>query len=119
MKKLLLKLQNKLKNKGLRKTIHTILIYFRKTSNRSIVKYEFSRNLDIRKDILSKYNFSGELLDIFITNKENVVHKWHHYIPLYDKYFSKYRGRQVRFLEIGVSKGGAFKCGENILVKTQ
>ena len=36
-----------------------------------------------------------------------IVHKWHHYLPLYDRYFSPYRGKPVRMLEIGVSKGGS------------
>lgn len=36
-----------------------------------------------------------------------MVHKWHHYIPLYDRYFGPWRNRPLRFLEIGVSKGGS------------
>jgi hypothetical protein len=36
------------------------------------------------------------------------VHKWHHYLPLYDRYFAPYRDRQgLRMLEIGVSLGGS------------
>jgi hypothetical protein len=85
------------------------LIYFKNINNRSISEYQFPKNFDIREDITKKFNFSGELLDLFVANKENVVHKWHHYIPLYDKYFSNYRNRQVRFLEIGVSKGGSLQ----------
>ena len=78
-------------------------------SNEGIGQYEFPKNLDVREDIQMKYNFSGALLDIFVENKDNVVHKWHHYIPLYDKYFGNFRHRQVRFLEIGVSKGGSLQ----------
>lgn len=62
---------------------------------------------DIAADIRSKYGFDGDLLDIYVTGSEQLVHKWHHYIPLYDRYFSRWRNRPVRFLEIGVSKGGS------------
>jgi hypothetical protein len=108
MKKLLLKFKNKLQNEGLKKTLQAALIYFKNKRN-PIFAYRFPKNFDIREDIVKKYNFSGELLDIFLANKENVVHKWHHYIPVYDKYFSSYRNRGVRFLEIGVSKGGSLQ----------
>ena len=77
--------------------------------NDAIPDFTFSRDLDVRKDIQFKYGFDGELLDAFVNNKNRVVHKWHHYIPLYDRYFSTFRGHQVRFLEIGVSKGGSLQ----------
>jgi hypothetical protein len=99
----------KYQKEGLRKALHTTLIYFKNISSHSIDEYQSPKNLDIREDVAKKYNFSGELLDIFLANRGNVVHKWHHYIPLYDKYFSDYRNRQIRFLEIGVSKGGSLQ----------
>ena len=72
-------------------------------------KYAFDKNLDVKKDIQDKYGFDGDLLEIFVENKSNVVFKWHHYIPLYDRYFSAYRGKKIRFLEIGVFKGGSLQ----------
>ncbi|MEM6375009.1 MAG: class I SAM-dependent methyltransferase [Pseudomonadota bacterium] len=44
---------------------------------------------------------------IFWSNDGPLVHKWHHYLPIYERYFSALREREVRFLEIGVSKGGS------------
>jgi len=73
----------------------------------SIVRYSFDKGNDIRADISNKYSFTGDLLDIYANHKDSIIHKWHHYLPIYDRYFSKYRGTQVRFLEIGVSKGGS------------
>jgi hypothetical protein len=64
---------------------------------------------DIAADIHEKYGFDGDLLRIFAGNKGELVHKWHHYIPLYDRYFARFRGTAVRFLEIGVSKGGSLR----------
>jgi hypothetical protein len=50
-----------------------------------------------------------DLLNLCIENKGEVVHKWLHYLPLYERYLSRYRNTQVRILEIGVSKGGSLK----------
>lgn len=62
---------------------------------------------DIRQDISQRYAFDGDLLNIFLEGTERTVHKWHHYLPIYDRYFGHWRGREVRFLEIGVAKGGS------------
>lgn len=61
----------------------------------------------VREDIREKYAFEGHLLDIFADGSEQLVHKWHHYIPIYERYFSPWVGQPVKFLEIGVSKGGS------------
>jgi hypothetical protein len=77
--------------------------------NNGIEKFSFKKNVDVTSDIKAKYNFNGQLLDIFARNKNCVVHKWHHYIPIYDQYFSSFRHSKVRFLEIGVSEGGSLQ----------
>lgn len=69
--------------------------------------FAFNKNESVKQDIQKKYGFNGDLLDIFVNNDENIVHKWHHYIPIYDRYFSSFRGKNIKFLEIGVSKGGS------------
>lgn len=70
--------------------------------------FKGKKNL-LKKHIASNYNFKGDLLNYFVNNKTFAVHKWHHYIPIYDKYFSRFRNTKVRFLEIGVKKGGSLK----------
>lgn len=71
--------------------------------------FNFDAASDIKRDIQEKYGHDSELLDLFVNNKGAIVHKWHHYIPLYDRYFSSFRGRKMRFLEIGVSNGGSLQ----------
>ncbi|MEM6482965.1 MAG: class I SAM-dependent methyltransferase, partial [Pseudomonadota bacterium] len=44
---------------------------------------------------------------IFWSHQGPIVHKWHHYLPIYERYFASWRNKPVRFLEIGVSKGGS------------
>ena len=77
----------------------------------SIENFMFENNISsfIKKDIQEKYNHNSEFLDIFCNSDIFLVHKWHHYIPIYEKYFSKYKGKKIRFLEIGVGKGGSLQ----------
>lgn len=89
-----------------------ILERYRSLQNREgISKFMFNSNdaSDVKRNIQEKYGHKIDLLELFATNKGLVVHKWHHYIPLYDRYFSSFRGRKIRFLEIGVSKGGSLQ----------
>lgn len=64
---------------------------------------------DVAGDIRAKYGFEGDLVGIFAGVSGAMVHKWHHYIPIYDRYFARFRGTPVRFLEIGVSQGGSMR----------
>jgi len=72
-------------------------------------KFRFPDDGDVAADIRDRYGFDGELLDIYAGNEGVKVHKWHHYLPLYDRYFSRYRGTPVKFLEIGVNNGGSMQ----------
>lgn len=74
----------------------------------SVYDFEFE-GTDVVEDIRSKYDYDGELSHIFSGNTGSVVHKWHHYIPIYDTYFSRFRGTDFKFLEIGVSHGGSMR----------
>ena len=74
-----------------------------------IGEYAFAGK-DIAGDIVTKYGPQGALLDIFTATSDSLVHKWHHYLPLYERYFGPWRDRReppLRFLEIGVSEGGS------------
>lgn len=74
-----------------------------------LASLSFSENESVSDDIYRKYKYKGDIVDFFAGNTSGVVHKWHHYIPLYDRYFANFRGRNIRFLEIGVSKGGSLE----------
>ncbi|MCB6177381.1 hypothetical protein LHP98_04460 [Rhodobacter sp. Har01] len=47
------------------------------------------------------------MLELFVANEGPAINKWHHYLPLYERYFGQWRGKPVRFLEIGVAQGGS------------
>jgi hypothetical protein len=72
--------------------------------------FRIKNNLDIKKIMNDNYAYDGNLLDI-IYKKDNkkLIHKWLHYFPIYEKYFSKFVDKSVYFLEIGVYKGGSLQ----------
>lgn len=47
----------------------------------------------------------GDLADIFLSSPG--LHKWPHYLPVYERTLGGLRDRPVRFLEIGVDRGGS------------
>jgi methyltransferase family protein len=49
----------------------------------------------------------GPLAEIFFSGRGRRVHKWVHYLPVYERYFSPYRQSDFKFLEIGVFGGGS------------
>ncbi|NNV54318.1 class I SAM-dependent methyltransferase [Limnovirga soli] len=49
------------------------------------------------------------LRDIFESLDDKLIHKWDHYIEVYETYFEKYRNKEVHVLEIGVSQGGSIE----------
>ncbi len=92
----------------LKKVFPKTLSNYGKSVN-SIVPFAFSRNADVLQDIQEKYHYNGDFAEIYAHNKGCLIHKWHHYIPLYDRYCAPFRGRTIRFLEIGVSQGGSLQ----------
>lgn len=49
------------------------------------------------------------LWDYFLDNKNRVIHKWTHYFPIYESFFSPFVNRSVLFVEIGCGKGGSLQ----------
>lgn len=51
----------------------------------------------------------NDLQKFFYSNNKNVISKWSHYFDIYEQYFSKYRGKEICFVEIGVYQGGSLQ----------
>lgn len=45
----------------------------------------------------------------FKTNQGNIVTKWMHYFPIYERHLSPWRNKTLTFIEIGVLKGGSLQ----------
>lgn len=51
----------------------------------------------------------------FFAMNEVLVHKWLHYLPIYERFLSRYVNSDVKLLEIGVSQGGSLKLWRQYL----
>lgn len=58
---------------------------------------------------VSDVDSSCDIGRLFVEHKGTMVHKWVHYLPAYAEQFERFRGRPIRFLEIGVSHGGSLQ----------
>jgi hypothetical protein len=61
---------------------------------------------------------NGQFSELFYSHEGRLVHKWSHYLPIYEQLFSRFQqgfpledgiSRSLRFLEIGVSHGGSLE----------
>lgn len=62
--------------------------------------------------------FMNKFEDFFYNRTHRSIHKWTHYLDIYNKHFGKFVDKDIKFLEIGVWKGGsldmwAYCFGEN------
>ncbi len=51
----------------------------------------------------------NDLEKYFTENTKRRIFKWHHYFEVYERHFSKFRGKDVNILEIGVLHGGSLQ----------
>jgi len=51
----------------------------------------------------------NDLEKYFRANQGRLIHKWTHFFDVYDRHFSRFRGKEVTILEIGVSQGGSLQ----------
>jgi hypothetical protein len=55
----------------------------------------------------------GDLTTIF--NESDNIHKWAHYLPIYESALAPFRSRPIRMLEIGVFHGGSLQMWRRYL----
>jgi hypothetical protein len=51
----------------------------------------------------------NDLERYFRQNDKRLIDKWVHYFDIYDRHFSRFRGREITILEIGVYQGGSLQ----------
>ena len=49
------------------------------------------------------------LREILEQHDGRLINKWENYLEVYDTFFSRYRGKEIVFLEIGVAHGGSLQ----------
>ena len=66
-------------------------------------------------DIPESERHQSTMHEAFYGNTGAVVHKWRHYLPIYDRHLGRYRDTPVRLLEIGVFQGGSLRMWRKYL----
>jgi len=97
----------RVEEQGVRSALGKVASYLTGQKPMSIAPFAFPPDGDVKDNIRTRYDFEGDLVDIFTGNDKESVYKWHHYIPIYDRHLSRYRGTTIRMLEIGVYRGGS------------
>lgn len=61
----------------------------------------------------AKHLSQSEIGKLFFGHDGRGVHKPVHYLDLYERHFERFKGKPVRFLEIGVWRGGSLELWRN------
>jgi len=56
--------------------------------------------------------------DAYFSERRNVSDKWEHYFDIYDHLLSKFYGRSISYLEIGVQNGGSLETARKLFFPT-
>lgn len=59
----------------------------------------------------------GDLMKFWLFEKHHCIDKWINYFPVYEKWFSHYRGKDIIFVEVGVQNGGSAQMWKNYFGK--
>ncbi len=49
------------------------------------------------------------LIEIYESHSGRLLNKWAHYLDVYEKFFSAYRGKDITLLEFGIAHGGSLE----------
>ena len=60
-------------------------------------------------ELAEAHDSMNDLERFFHDSKGRLIHKWQHYFEIYDRHFSRYRGKRVNVVEIGVYRGGSLQ----------
>lgn len=59
----------------------------------------------------------NDLEGFFRSNQGNVIQKWSNYFDVYENHFSRFKGKDIVLLEIGVSEGGSLAMWQSYFGK--
>jgi len=82
--------------------------------NSGTLKYKkdfFMKEKPTAHELEKKLDFQSmnKLEQYFYSNRGKIIHKWLHYFEIYNRHFSRFIGKDVTILEIGVFKGGSLE----------
>jgi len=51
----------------------------------------------------------------FLGNNKRLIHKWIHYLPIYERHLEKFRNQSITVFEIGCGAGGSLQLWKSLL----
>ena len=72
-----------------------------------------SKTIKGLRRLSARWNAASDMDSLVAGHQGRWLNKWKHYFEIYDRYFSQYRGRAIRILEIGVESGGSLDLWRN------
>lgn len=76
---------------------------------------KFVNDCMVDKAVLQHAASDNDLTRMFVEKTGATAYKWHHYLDIYHRHLSRFRGTKVRFLEIGVFQGGSLDIWREFL----
>ena len=67
--------------------------------------------------MLSTKYADNDLFKFFAGKEHRLIDKWLHYFPIYEKWFKDFRGKDLVFVEVGVSQGGSMQMWKDYFGK--
>lgn len=61
------------------------------------------------KSPLTEEPSKNPLSDYFYSNQNRIIHKWDHYLDIYDRHFQRFKGKEIKVLEFGIFRGGSLQ----------
>ena len=80
-----------------------------------IAKFRLKGADAIRDDFEGRMQYTGPLLSSYLNVEQDMVMKWHHYLPVYEKILLPFRGKKISLLELGVAGGGSLQMWRKFL----
>ena len=80
--------------------------------------FEFQKGQNEALKAAYKLFGQGDLMKFWLFEEHHCIDKWVHYFPLYEKWFSPYRGKDIVFVEIGVQNGGSAQMWKHYFGKS-
>lgn len=82
------------------------------------VDIEFERGQYEALKVAYKLFGQGDLMKFWLFDEHRCIDKWVHYFPIYEQWFSPYRGKEIVFVEIGVQNGGSVQMWKKYFGKS-
>ena len=82
-----------------------------------IDKFRLSGSDNVARDFSDRMKYSGPLLSAYLGVEQDMVMKWHHYLPVYEKILLPFQGKEISLLELGVAGGGSLQMWRKFLGK--